>query len=198
MTEVLDQGIVCGTFLRNPDNGRTNISATNRLRIGDHVIDQPVNDLDVADPRWVEFIGQFNAAAVAERDSLEQQLASAIEARNEAEAQLGSAIRERDAALWRLDGALSEVLRLQEQLNPPVGSTLMYPAVFRKLFTREERAAIRRIENDDLEEAKEELFTVKMVDRQDPDTIRYVMALVAIGVITQSRADRILAGLPPE
>lgn len=66
---------------------------------------------------------------------------------------------------------------------------------FMERFTQAERSAIRRAsrQNDALEDWLDLLRAAQTVDITDPRTIAGVQAMVSAGLLTQSRADEVLA-----
>jgi len=68
---------------------------------------------------------------------------------------------------------------------------------FLRLFTRDERIAIRTSGDPVIEDLREMLLTAEVIRLAHPDTVGAVDYMVAQGMLTRTRGDQILAGEAP-
>ena len=90
------------------------------------------------------------------------------------------------------------VIETYATVQTPV-ATLLSSLEFRNLFTQSEKLAVTgaTLVNAQLREFVDDADAAGNVDLTNPEVIQGINSLVAANLITQIRADQILAGIPP-
>lgn len=138
----------------------------------------PIPLADAADdPAFAAFAEQFAAAAVAERDSLSEQVETLT--------------GERDAAIAERDSVQAELDALKATLVPT--ATRVWPREFLRRFTNNEIVAIQLSVDPGVILARTHLQTaVSLIDLTLPETQQLVGLLVLAGIIDSNRAAEVL------
>lgn len=129
------------------------------------------------DPQWSAFAQQFSAAAVTERDMLQQQVTALTSER---------------------DTLQQQVTALQAQLDaaqPQPSATQVWPREFMQRFTLQELVAMQTSNVPEVILARTHLqTTVGLIDTQSAEAEQLLGLIVQAGLISADRATAILTG----
>jgi hypothetical protein len=179
-------------------HGRINADGTVALEVRDlytvagRDFEGDPRPMTAEDAEAVAFLGEFNAAAVAERDTAVADLAVRTTERDEAQALAES----RQATITTLQARVTE---LEAILNPPDG---IYPYQFQRLLTNEQLLAIVNSGDVVLIRMRTDVQTIvtPMPFSEGSDLRRAVeyLGFVLPELFTPGEVARILARTPPE